>query len=73
MASTTNHVGYFRKVIQRLLISPQQELEYIERVIVDIEITNKVESFLKENNDIVLDMSILNSISNNLLRSHDCQ
>lgn len=53
--------------------SLQQELKDIGRVIADIEITNKVGSFLKENNDTVLDMSSLNSIYNNVLQSHDCQ
>ena len=51
--------------------SAPQELEDIDRVIADIEVINKVENFLTENSDSVLDMKTLNSIYNELLETHD--
>lgn len=55
----------------KIEVTSPQELENISQIVADIEIINKVESFLNESADTVMDMKSLNAAYNSLLETTD--
>lgn len=55
----------------KIEVTSPQELENISQIVADIEIINKVESFLNESADTVMDMKSLNAAYNSLLETND--